>query len=42
MIKPEQIPDEVVKAAWDGLGVEDNMAAAIAAAIRAMIPKGTT
>jgi len=37
MITPEQIPEAVVKAAWDGLGVEDNMAAALAAAIRAMI-----
>ena len=35
MIRPEQIPDGVVKAAWDGLGVEDNMAAALAAALNA-------
>jgi hypothetical protein len=35
MIKPEQIPLEVIAAAWDGLGANDDMRSAIAAALNA-------
>jgi hypothetical protein len=35
MIKPEQIPLEVIAAAWDGLGANDDMRSAITTALNA-------